>query len=212
MASLAVPFITGAALRPDSVSQRLDKAPAQILSHAPWANYTYHPPVSFTIAYSEDAIFLQYRVQEKHIRAVNSMPNSPVYEDSCVEFFIAFDDEPAYYNFEFNCIGANLSGYGTSRTDRKLLPSEAIKQIQYKAILSRDPHSALFNWQLTVVIPFTAFHYHAITSLKGKRAWANFYKCGDALPEPHFVTWSVIEWPEPNFHLRQFFGQLLFTT
>jgi hypothetical protein len=37
---------------------------------------------------------------------------------------------------------------------------------------------------------------------------ANFYKCGDETPEPHFLSWNPIDLPKPNFHVPQFFGQL----
>jgi hypothetical protein len=214
MASLAVPFLTGINRHTglDTISTLLDKEPQQKLSYVPWTNYPYHPEVAFAIAYGSDAVFLKYHVREKHIRAVNSTPQSPVYQDSCVEFFIGFDNEPAYYNFEFNCIGANLSGYGADRADRTLIPVAITSQIRFKTHISNSNNGDLISWQMTLTIPFTAFYYHTITSLQGQHAWANFYKCGDELPEPHFITWSNIQWPEPNFHLKECFGQVLFTT
>jgi hypothetical protein len=214
MASLAVPFLNGIDkhTRLDLVSLQLDKVPEQKLAFVPWANYPYRPEVTFTIAYGTDALFLKYRVREKYIRAVNNQPQSPVYQDSCVEFFIGFDHEPAYYNFEFNCIGANLAGYGADRTGRTMIPVDITRQIRYTTQINNTGNGDLINWQLTLTIPFTAFYHHTITSLQGQYAWANFYKCGDELPEPHFLSWSDIQWPEPNFHLREFFGQLQFTT
>ena len=50
----------------------------------------------------------------------------------------------------------------------------------------------------------------SIESLKGVCATANFYKCGDDLPEPHFVSWNKIEAPTPNFHLPKYFGEIEF--
>lgn len=44
---------------------------------------------------------IKYLEEENAIRAVNNGYNSPVYEDSCLAFFISFDDS-GYYNFEFN--------------------------------------------------------------------------------------------------------------
>ena len=32
------------------------------------------------------------------------------------------------------------------------------------------------------------------------------FKCGDETAHPHFGSWSPIVWPEPQFHLSQFFG------
>jgi hypothetical protein len=188
----------------------LDAAPKQQLGYIPWAEYPYHPEVQFSIAHSSDAVFIKYFVKEKTIRAVNNTLNSPVYNDSCVEFFIGFNNEAAYYNFEFNCIGTHLIGYGEDKTTRHLLPPDISQQIKYKSVLTNDQNQQAIGWELTLLIPVTAFYYHQIQSLKGQHCVANFYKCGDELPEPHFVTWSNIQWPQPNFHLRQFFGTLEF--
>jgi hypothetical protein len=192
------------------ISGVLDTAPKQQLVYVPWADYPYHPEVQFSMAHGSDAVFIKYFVKEKTIRAVNNTLNSPVYKDSCVEFFIGFDDEPAYYNFEFNCIGAHLIGYGANKTDRTFLPADISQQIKYKAVLTNDQNQQIIGWELTLLIPVAAFYFHNIQSLKGQHCVANFYKCGDELPEPHFVTWTNIQWPQPNFHLRQFFGNLVF--
>jgi hypothetical protein len=212
MISLSVPFLPGGDQQTTlhDISTTLDKWPKQKLMYAPWAAYPYHPEVLFAIAYGNDALFIKYFVKEKTLRAVNYTVNSPVYKDSCVEFFIGFENEPAYYNFEFNCIGTHLTGYGENNLNRKTLPAHISQQIKYKAVLTNDQKNESVGWELTLLIPFTTFYYHSISSLKGKNCIANFYKCGDELPEPHFVSWSNIQWPQPNFHLRQFFGKLLF--
>jgi hypothetical protein len=206
--ALAVSFLTGITQHTsiEDVAALMNKAPKQILAHAPWKNYPYHPKVQFSIAHCENAVLLQYSVQEKYIRALHNTPNSAVYEDSCVEFFIAFDKEAAYYNFEFNCIGTSTAGYGEKRGERRLLPEATIRQIRYLSQISNN------GWVLTLSIPAACFHFHNLASLVGKKARANFYKCGDALPEPHFISWSNIDWPEPNFHLPAYFGVIDFQT
>ena len=212
MSFLRVPYLYGidqhTPLR--EISPVLDNAPKQHLVYVPWADYPYHPDVHFSMAHGSDAVFIKYFVKEKTVRAVNNTLHSPVYKDSCVEFFIGFHDEPAYYNFEFNCIGAHLIGYGENNVNRTLLPPGVSQLIKYKAELTNDENQETIGWELTLMIPFAAFYFHNIQTLKGKNCVANFYKCGDELPEPHFVTWSNIQWPRPNFHLRQFFGTLEF--
>jgi hypothetical protein len=39
---------------------------------------------------------------------------------------------------------------------------------------------------------------------------ANFYKCGDELQTPHFLSWNPIEIDQPDFHRPDFFGTLEF--
>jgi hypothetical protein len=38
----------------------------------------------------------------------------------------------------------------------------------------------------------------------------NFYKCADDTEMPHFVSWSPIHLPTPNFHCPDFFGEIYF--
>jgi hypothetical protein len=194
----------------NEVSFFMDSVPSNELNNVPWAQYDYCPEVKFAIAYGKECIFLKYYVNEKMLRAANGAVNSPVYEDSCVEFFISFENDKAYYNFEFNCIGTALVGYGESKTDRSLLPDQLISQVKYQAVINNDQPGDNIHWELTVAIPFTVFYNNQPDTLKGKKCRANFYKCGDQLPTPHFVAWSNIEWPGPNFHLPEFFGNLQF--
>lgn len=173
-----------------------------------WPAYPYRPKVDFTIAHTGRHILLKYYVEEQHLCVVNVQVNSPVYEDSCVEFFIAFDNL-GYYNLEFNCIGTTLAGYGSSKSDRLLLDTTLIRQIRYEATLSNEKED-LYKWKLMLVIPMQIFKYHSINSLNGLRCKANFYKCGDLTALPHFLSWTPIEAPEPDFHLTRFFGTLVF--
>lgn len=192
------------------VSFLLDKEDKNKLNQVPWAEYNYLPCVHFAIAYGSDCIFLKYYVKEKYLRAENVAPNTAVYQDTCVEFFIRFENQKAYYNFEFNCIGTMLIGFGESKADRELLDGQLISQIKYQSVINNDHPDSDQYWELTVAIPFTLFGYTNMFFINGKKCRANFYKCGDNLPTPHFITWSNISSPEPNFHLPEFFGTLHF--
>ena len=189
------------------LSSAMDALTGQQLNFVPWPAYSYKPKVEFAIMYSDNSIFLKYFVDEKNIRSVNSIINSSVWEDSCVEFFISFDDA-GYYNFEFNCIGTALAGFGKEKINRQLLPADLIGEIKFHSSLVKTDDG--FHWELTLAIPSQVFIYHLPLILQGKKARANFYKCGDLLPEPHFISWTNIESAEPNFHLPEFFGTLIF--
>lgn len=180
------------------------------ISNNQWLAYTNFPAIVFVIFHNENSILLKYRINEKHIRAVNTALNELVYEDSCVEFFISFNNGETYYNFEFNCLGNLLAGYGTGKVDRVLLDEPALKKIKTESVIAKN---ALGEWQwtLAIEIPVSAFSFNSIKSLKDMEGVkGNFYKCGDKLPEPHFLTWNEIKNDEPNFHLPTFFGDFLF--
>jgi hypothetical protein len=193
-----------------TVAGRMSQVEKQFLSYAPWAAYPYKPGVLFSIAYDKASLYLQYTVKEAVVQAAFGRTNEPVYQDSCVEFFISFDEGATYYNFEFNCIGTVLAGYGRGRTDRQWLSGDVLDTINTQSTVLRKGKDRMPQWELTVVLPLKVFTFQNIDSLQGQQARANFYKCGDHLPVPHFLAWSNIESDSPDFHLPQFFGTLLF--
>jgi hypothetical protein len=208
---LPVAFIDNAAGNSiESIAQSLDALEQPSLQYAPWIHdFPYHPVVRFSIAYSNNAIYLKYYVRERSVRAAITEINGPVWEDSCVEFFISFDDKH-YYNFEFNCTGTALVGYGSSKAERRLLPPQLIQTISTYCLIQNKAGDENKYWELTLSIPLKVFLHSSIDSLKGRQCLANFYKCGDLLPEPHFICWKNIDSPEPNFHLLHCFGILDF--
>lgn len=194
------------------LSGLLDGLVKNKIENAPWPSYSYMPEAFFSLGYTDHSILIKYFVREKFIRAKYKADNDPVYEDSCVEFFISFNEEDDYYNFEFNCIGACLLGFGKDRTERKFLPEHLIQKIKHLTYIKNSCESGndIFEWELTIMIPFEVFSYHHLKSLKGQTAKVNFFKCGDELPEPHFLAWKNIIAASPNFHLPQFFGTMQF--
>lgn len=210
MKQILVPFIDTSGMEENALHYNgvLDLLAKNKLDHICWPLYPYKPDVHFVIAYTTTCIHLKYYVSEKAIRAINTMSNSPVYEDSCVEFFIAFDDR-GYYNFEFNCLGTCLAAYGPDRENRVFIQNKLIENIWFQLSMCKRENK-LFQWELLLKLPLSVFEHHKIGSLKGKSCRANFYKCGDLLPEPHYVSWTEIKSVSPDFHLPAYFGKLTF--
>jgi len=192
----------------EEIAAYLDTFRKEQIDQQPWPAYPYKPRAAVAVIHSGDYIFLQYDVSEKSIRAVQTAINSAVWEDSCVEFFIAFTDK-GYYNFEFNCAGTSLLGFGQGKTGRELFPEEVVRKIRTYSVIG-DKTNGTINWRLTVAIPVEVFLYDNLLSMEKVTGRANFYKCGDLLPEPHFLSWNNIEYPEPNFHISEYFGTVSF--
>lgn len=57
-----------------------------------------------------------------------------------------------------------------------------------------------------LVIPMQVFRFHQINVLKRQKCRVNFYKCGDELTQPHYLSWKNIVAPKPDFHRPDFFG------
>jgi len=209
MKQFQAPFIDDVISKDLSQAALFNLTETQYIDNQLWLNNGYTPNVSFNVAYTSSAILLKYTVQEKNIKAIYRQINDPVYKDSCVELFIAFNNESRYYNLEFNCLGTPLVEYGSGKQGRVTINKQLIKKIESHNSI-KTPN--LIEWELILKIPFTVFEYHTITSLKNQVCSVNFYKCGDELPEPHYLSWNNLVSPNPDFHLPEFFGQVKFTS
>ncbi|MCK9175540.1 MAG: carbohydrate-binding family 9-like protein [Desulforhopalus sp.] len=168
--------------------------------------------VNFSISHSCDAIELRFDTKEQECRAVTTHANGPVWQDSCVEFFISFDNRN-YFNIECNCIGVLHAAWGPNREQRKLLPESLLQKIIATPSLGHRPLElpGTTRWSVALKIPAAIFSLSGVTSLSGVRARANFYKCGDHQKQPHYLSWSPIQTKTPDFHCPEFFGELYFS-
>ncbi|RTE54735.1 hypothetical protein EHW67_06095 [Arenibacter aquaticus] len=199
----------------DKVSQLLEeRAAIHSINILNWDNYSYMPAVSFRIAHSNNEIWLKYYVEEKSIMATVADTNGAVHKDSCVEFFFDPLGDGNYYNFEFNCIGTTHLAFGGGRSDRQFLAPETIEaSIRVQSSLGTQvftERTADHSWEMTVVIPANTLSHNPGIKLKGLSAKGNFYKCGDATSEPHYLSWNPIKTENPDFHRPEFFGNLVF--
>jgi len=197
----------------DEVSTVIEKHGTETnISVVNWSDYSYSPEVNLFIAYTNNEILLKYRVFEQYVLAMNTCINSPVYKDSCVESFIS-SGNGFYYNFEFNCIGTSYAGYGEQREGRVLIDKELVSTIRTFSTLGDkkiDTRKIEESWELTVAIPFSIFSEKEFLTPLEYSFKANFYKCGDKLPVPHYLSWNPIGVETPDFHRPEFFGEVNF--
>lgn len=189
------------------LKQTMSSVEANHIKNATWKEqFPYIPQVFFKIAHSDDKIVLYYHVEEEFVKAQAIRPNESVWEDSCVELFLSLDNKQTYYNFEFNVLGTGLIGYGPSvKSERNRLTAEQIQSVETLTLVGNKGGQKV--WEMFLLIPKDLVGEEG---LSGKTAHANFYKCGDKLPNPHFISWNPIDFPSPNFHLPQFFGEVNF--
>lgn len=198
----------------EDVSARLDThGYGNRIDNVNWPEYSYRPEVLFNIAYSRKEIFLKYYVREEYFKAEKTKTNQMVSEDSCVEFFISPYDDNLYYNFEFNAIGTCLLGSGTGRDDNETAPVEIVDRIRRLTSIGNRPReekTGPVEWTLTLGIPFLTFFRHKVDDVKERTLMANFYKCGDKLSVPHYLTWNPVRTVRPDYHRPEYFGMLRF--
>ena len=178
--------------------------------------FPYAPFCSGRIARTQDALVVDFRVSGLDLRARNTEDNGRQWEDSCVEVFIKDPVKADYYNFEINALGKVLACCGPTREGRVRRPESEMKKIlrfaQNDTLCHPEGHApkdleGIQSWRVGVVIPFGLIGLDPANLPHSIRA--NFYKCGDKTAHPHYLSWSPIDTPKPDFHRPDFFGELL---
>jgi hypothetical protein len=124
---------------------------------------------------------------------------------------VSSNNKQTYYNFEFNCIGVPLLHYNTAPHDGVCASPELMESIFACSSLGTAPipfKTGDVNWNMSITIPYTCFFAHPHENLREKTLHGNFYKCGDELEIPHYLSMFPIYTPKPDFHCPQFFQQL----
>jgi hypothetical protein len=213
METLFVPKIQAESLAAEKIAGLLDeyRVEWQAIGCANWEDqYPYKPDVRFRMAHTGGAILLEYEVSEACVRAL-AQDNGRVWEDACCECFVQMDEGDAYYNIECNCAGRILVGAGADRHHRTWASQAVLDRIDRYSSLGSSPFDERpcnSPWRLALLIPVSTFFLHKISGLGGRYLRANFYKCGDLLSKPHFLSWQPITLPKPDFHQPSFFGLL----
>ncbi len=206
---IRVPHITP--LKEGSLDELFQCQPLYPIASNNWAEaYPYAPEVGFRLFHTGEELFLRFEVEERYTQALIEEDNGEVWTDSCVEFFLSFD-ERGYYNFETTCIGRMLLGFRKEKPHPVYASKEVMQRIVRIPSLGTTPFKERVGenrWQLTLKIPAKALFCHEFTTWKGLKFRANLYKCGDKLSHPHFLSWQPIHAEKPNFHLPAFFGEI----
>lgn len=175
--------------------------------------YPYTPEASFKLFHDGKNLYIKFDVKENDIQTLVSEDFGEVWTDPCVEFFVSPQSNMDYYNFECTCTGRMLLAWHPHGDSKE---NATHKQID-KIVRIPSLGTALFPlrkgetaWSLIEIIPATALFRSDTENWSGRTMRANFYKCGDNLPTPHFISWNAIDWPKPSFHRPEFFGEIVF--
>jgi hypothetical protein len=187
--------------------------PVHAIDIEPWNNSGVRScSAEFTICHFNQGLRIRYSVVEPHLNAKKRKLNEDVHNDNCVEFFLAFENDPGYYNFEFNCLGSVKAAYGSNRNSRTYLPTDLLSVVEknINVSLSNVHNGKLFKWDITIILPIDIFCFHHKESFSGLDCYVNFAKCGDSLPSSHFLSWVDITSETPDYHQPQCFGKAVF--
>ena len=175
-----------------------------------WPEFSAQCEAGVELSHSSDMLHIHYMVDEAAVVARCTADGQHVWEDSCVEFFFDPDGKGEYYNLECSCTGWIYLCKGTGRCGRIPLDDTALKSIKRRCTLPHEAFGLLgerTQWELWLDVPASVF---GLESFEGLRARGNFYKCADASPFRHYLSYAPIATPKPDFHRPEFFETILF--
>lgn len=186
----------------------------QVLGEKP----SHFPQVTAKLAYDHAALYAIFHVNDRYVCARSQNYQDEIFWDSCVEFFFTPGEDlsQGYFNLEVNCGGTALFHHQKGRRIEDIPISQAdFERIQIAHTLPKivDPEiEEPVNWIVEYRLPFeTLYDYTQVIVPTFSTIWrGNLYKCADGSSHPHWLSWSAIDTPEPDFHRPEFFGGLFF--
>ncbi|MEI6210650.1 MAG: carbohydrate-binding family 9-like protein [bacterium] len=179
----------------------------------------HRPDTLFRLLHDNANIYVQFEVQDRYVRSVQTAYQGSVCTDSCVEFFVQPRPDRGYFNFEINAGGTLLLFYieDATRTPNGFAKFGPVaeawgRQVQIRHSLPSvvEPECAEpLTWRIGYRVPVALLEAYtgALGPISGQTWRANFYKCGDKTSHPHWGSWAPIT--ELNFHLPACFGSLV---
>ena len=190
---------------------------------SPWG-HDFRPVTLAAASYDKEGVNVYLRSYEQNIRCVEFGRNAPVHNDSCLEFFFAplWPDVKSYFNFEMNPAGALYTGFSPTGLRANTAPVADEIPAEYFGLKTAVIHGTGdggegegYNGSPAY---WEAAFYVSYEYIKGflpqfnpgecKKIAANFYKCGDLTENEHYLAWSEVKTPAPDFHVPEYFGEL----
>jgi len=177
------------------------------------------PKTQVKLLYDDLSIYVIFRVEDRYVRAVAEKHHDPVSKDSCVEFFFVpgTDLDAGYFNLEMNCAGILLLNFQTVPRQNSIhLDAADVERVELAHSMPGpvvDEIAEPTTWTVEYRLPIDILSKYCPTAKRpapGVTWRANFYKCADDTSHPHWLTWSPVENPAPDFHKPPYFGRLLF--
>ncbi|MDD4772404.1 MAG: carbohydrate-binding family 9-like protein [Eubacteriales bacterium] len=153
-----------------------------------------------------DGFYIRMECEETDPRAVNTNYNDPIYEDSCLEFFVIYMPHLSgkYINTEMNANGAYLCYFCDSMADNVTIDTVTNSMPVVTSFKTKT------SWGVNLYVPLGLIEdaYGSADISKGSKILANFYKCGDKTAVSHYGSWNEVINENPNFHLPEYFAEI----
>lgn len=175
----------------------------------PWDNGNGYRPYAYgQVVHDGESLFVRLVCHEPDPLVTYDKPNQPVYEDSCLEFFInPLPGRNTFVDFELNAAGVLLLGHYKDGGFRLLEPAA-----RPSFDIQSGINGAENRWSVQLRIPVAFLQEVFEFADCPERMEANFYKCGDKTARPHFGCWNPIPpVSKLDFFRPDCFGTLVLT-
>ena len=168
----------------------------------------YRPATYFKMGVVGECLVATLKCYEENPRAVFTQRDDPVYNDSCLEFFVApISGRDEYINVEMNSRATFLCEFGKGKYDRVFLKSFTDAEPAVEAFNGTDAQGAFWGVTATLTKEFLSAVYNISKSdIDFETVKANFYKCGDACDVQHYLAFSPVTTLPPGFHNPECFA------
>ena len=186
----------------------IDSAPKAEITLYPWkCDGDYRVRTYAQMAFVKDkGLLIKMTCAESNPKAVITEFYSTVCFDSCMECFFTLGESGKYVNLEMNSKGISHIGLGEGRHGRVPVTDfiDAFPPISNTKGEDYWTAAAFFSFDEL----YKLFGVKKEELVSGYKFKANFYKCGDKTEFEHYGMWNLVEWPTPDFHRPEFFGEL----
>lgn len=190
--------------------------PSDVIDCVNWPSDSPLRQTEFRILWCDDGLTLRYQCEDMAISAVATETNGRVWQDSCVEFFVAPNPERPlnYYNFEMNCVGTFLMGTHCDWAEGYMDRSQDIGIRVATTVPGPTKDTSPDDddgWSLVAHIPWQHFENDAarLPPRAGDLWRANVYRIGGKI-DTQCASWSPITHERPQFHTPECFGEIIF--
>lgn len=165
--------------------------------------------VGVKLSHDNKNLIVEFDVFENEIRRESKFNNDEVYKDSCVECFLKNINSDEYINFELSVSSFMLVAKGKEKERRVFFDEEKIDTIKRELEIISDKKDKC-HWRAKIFFDLYYWNLVDVDGLENQSISANFYKCGDNLKHPHYLSLFEIKSQKPNFHKPEFFKELFF--
>lgn len=181
-----------------------EQIPTFAIDHVQWTD-DFGIRAGGQLCYDDENLYVRLFAVEDEIRAEYTAPLSPVFQDSCLEFFFGSDDYENYFNFEINPNGCLHIQTGPARGNRvSLVKGNDAEYFDIRAQRTED------GWEVAYRIPLEFLRVFWPDFAFTGDLRANAYKCGNMTVHKHYLTWNPVQSEKPDFHRPEDFGRMTF--